>query len=70
MQKRSLSRLIESTRAAIRIINGGAAPRPSERALIIDDLGAVIGDLEWLQANGTRIRELLAADKAGECASS
>lgn len=69
MQKRPLSRLIDSTRSAIRIINGGAAPRPSERALIAEDLECALGTLQWLQTNEVRIKALLAADAAREGAS-
>ncbi|MCX5516207.1 hypothetical protein C3941_19655 [Kaistia algarum] len=60
MQKRSLSRQLESTRTAIRIVHGGTTPRPSERAMIAEDLECVLGTLQWLQANEEMIRKIKA----------
>ena len=66
MQKRSLSRQLQSLQTAIRIIRGGATPRPNERVMIAEDLECALGTLQWLQANEARIKALMAADKAGE----
>lgn len=66
MQKRSLSRQMQAVRSAIRIASGGASPRTSERAAIVEDLESALGTLQWLQENEARIKTLLAAEKAGE----
>lgn len=60
MTKVSLSRQAQAVDTARRAINGSVTPRPSERALLLAELDAVLVTLRWLQANEEIIRKIKA----------